>query len=172
MLCPCGSALSFSQCCQPFIESEGGRVFPKSAEQLMRSRFSAYATKNGAYIYHTYADATRVSQSLDDIQQWANHCLWLALKIRKSTAELVEFSAYYIADNTLFSLTERSTFVIENGLWRYFNGIIDSHKIIAAVKRNDSCPCNNYPTAFTLRKGMKGKKFKHCCGRINRVQQP
>lgn len=48
--CPCGSRKVFSQCCQPFHE---GKALPPTAEALMRSRYSAYATKNVDYIVDT-----------------------------------------------------------------------------------------------------------------------
>lgn len=162
MLCPCGSNTFFTHCCQPFLQREKTSSQPETAEQLMRSRFSAYATKNGQYIYNTYANATRISQSLGDIQQWADECIWLALEIRKSSKAIVEFSAYYIANNTLCCLTEKSTFIIEKGLWRYLDGEISSHTELSQVKLNEICPCNNYSSAFSVK---KGKKFKHCCGR-------
>jgi len=162
MLCPCGSALLFAQCCQPFIQPEKKEVNPDTAEQLMRSRFSAYATKNGQYIYNTYANASKLSQSLSDIQQWADECIWLALEIHESSKYMVEFSAFYIVDNTLCCLTEKSNFVIEKKLWRYIDGEISAHTELSQVKRNELCPCNKYASAFSAK---KGKKFKHCCGR-------
>lgn len=162
MFCPCGSSLTFSHCCQPFIQQEKNLTSPETAEQLMRSRFSAYATKNGQYIYNTYALETRVEQSLNDIQQWANECAWLALEVHSSDTNTVTFSAYYVADNTLYRLTEKSNFIIENGLWHYLDGEISSHEELAKIKQGEICPCNNYAGAFSEK---KGKKFKHCCGR-------
>lgn len=171
MLCPCGSAALFSDCCQPFIQSFNEsikqnlihpKVSPQTAEQLMRSRFSAYATKNAAYIYTTYADKSKTQQSLSDIEQWANESYWLALEVHESNGDSVKFSAYYLVENTLCCLTEKSKFIIEQGLWRYLDGEINSHEELFQVKRNDICPCNSYPTAFSVK---KGKKFKHCCGR-------
>ena len=135
---------------------------PKTAEQLMRSRFSAYATRDGQYIYDTYAQVSKIKQSLIDIQQWADECIWLALEIHQSSKFTVEFSAYYITDNTLCCIREKSNFIMENDLWRYLDGEISVNEQLTAVKRNALCPCNNYPSAYTEK---KGKKFKHCCGR-------
>jgi len=170
MLCPCGSALSFSLCCQPLIDRteqtkhvEGlSPSTAKTAEQLMRSRFSAYATKNGQYIYDTYAQATKLKQSLNDIQQWANECTWVALEVHQTNTNTVDFSAYYIVDNTMCCLRELSNFVIEKGLWRYVDGHISSHEELTKIKQSDICPCNDYSSAFSAK---KGKKYKHCCGR-------
>ena len=157
-LCPCGSAALFNDCCQPIIN----QVIPAdSAEKLMRSRFSAYATNNAAYIYHTYANSSRQSQSVADIQQWADECHWLALEIHHSDTTQVEFSAYYITDHNLCVLRENSNFILENDEWRYVDGNISQSEVIAKVKRNEVCPCNRYSTAITVK---KGKKYKHCCG--------
>ena len=38
-LCPCKSRLSYALCCLPFHQ---GKAKPETAEQLMRSRYSAY----------------------------------------------------------------------------------------------------------------------------------
>lgn len=157
MHCPCGSTLPFSECCQPFITH---KQQPSNPEQLMRSRFSAYATKNAQYIYETYGAVSRAKQSIADIQSWADECTWIALTIHQSKEALVEFSAYYLIDNTLFELRESSNFAKEQGDWRYIDGEITVSNEITTVKRNTLCPCNNYPTAWSAK---KGKKFKHCC---------
>lgn len=163
MLCPCGSTLSHTTCCQPFITKAKP---PITAEQLMRSRFSAYAMKNGQYIYDTYGEKQRKNLSIDDLQSWANECLWIALVIHKTTTETVEFSAYYVANNSLCELREISNFAQEkaNGQeqWRYIDGKITVNNEITCVKRNEACPCNQFSTAWSAK---KGKKFKHCCGK-------
>jgi len=159
MLCPCGSTLSFDACCQLFITQIQK---PTTAEQLMRSRFSAYALRNAQYIFDTYGISQQSKQSVTDIQTWADECTWLALVIHESTEDLVEFSAYYIADNTLCELRERSKFTLEKGLWRYIDGKITVNDELAKIKRNELCPCNKYPTAWSAK---KNKKFKHCCAR-------
>ena len=180
MQCFCGSKKLFNLCCQPYIK---GEQRPNTPEQLMRSRFSAYAVKNGQYIYDTYARETRVTQSLTEIQSWANECVWLALIINESDDETVDFSAYYIANNKLCHLREVSRFVVETGTdidehrkqletptalseesvrWVYLDGDITNHQEITNVKRNDLCPCNKYPTTWVV---SKNKKYKQCCGK-------
>jgi len=159
MLCPCGSTLSFNACCQVFVTQQ---KYPSTPEQLMRSRFSAYATKNGQYIFDTYATASRLKQSVKEIQSWANECLWLALVIHESGDNTVEFSAYYVVDDTLCELREKSTFCLEEDQWRYTDGDITVHNEIANIKRNEPCPCNSFSTAWSIK---KGKKYKHCCAK-------
>jgi len=167
MLCPCGSSLLFSACCNPFINKDNiQQKSPSTPEQLMRSRFSAYAIKDAQYIYETYAAVQRSSQSIVDIKSWADECLWIALVVHESTETMVEntveFSAYYVVDNTLCELREKSNFKLEGGEWRYIDGDITVNNEIDTIKRNEVCPCNNYPTAWSAK---KGKKFKHCCAK-------
>lgn len=159
MLCPCGSSLSFNACCQLYITQQ---VPAKTPELLMRSRFSAYATKNGLYIFETYGTAQRLKESINEIQSWADECTWIALTIHHSDETTVEFSAYYIVDNTLCELREKSNFAMEQNQWRYIDGQILVHNEMRKVNRNELCPCNNYPTAWSVK---KGKKFKHCCAK-------
>lgn len=159
MHCPCGSMSLFEKCCQLFITHEKA---PATAEQLMRSRFSAYATKNGQYIYDTYGQLEQKKQTVTAIQSWANECQWLALKVHKSSLKMVDFTAYYVVNNTLCELREKSNFALEQKQWRYLDGEILAHNELAKVKRNENCPCNKYPTAWSAK---KGKKFKHCCAK-------
>lgn len=158
--CPCKSEKEFSVCCQPIIEN---RQEAQTPEQLMRSRYSAYAVKNAAYIYNTYSKASQGSNSLEEIAAWAESCIWVNLQIHHSSqiikdvlteqikANTVEFSAYYIEDNNLFVMRENSFFIKENGQWRYHNGEMIKHEVLNKVKRNEPCPC------------QQGKKFKQCC---------
>ncbi len=127
MLCPCGSALNFTTCCQRFISSAQtpAKNLPETAEQLMRSRFSAYATQNGPYIYQTYATSSQKKHSLVDIQRWSQACIWLGLNIHRpkrqkgndSTTHItdcyVEFSAFYLHEHSLYQMREKSRFVQE-----------------------------------------------------------
>lgn len=182
--CFCGSNCTFQTCCQPFINKERQ---VQTAEQLMRSRFSAYALGNAPYIYDTYAQSSQAAQSVKDIDDWSKSCAWVALKIHpladnvnNATEQFVEFSAFYITNNTLCELREKSRFIVEECItakmeiseaythnsrlkqWRYIDGDIITHSELAIIKRNELCPCNNYPTTWQIK---KGKKFKHCCGK-------
>lgn len=176
MLCPCGSNLSFKACCQPFITKGTFQNRVSTPEQLMRSRFSAYAIKDGQYIYDTYGEKQRLNLNVNELQSWADECIWLALIIHNADGNTVEFSAYYVVNNTLCELREISNFVLEpdpireaeqgqkqaQKQWRYIDGKITKNDEIANIKRNEICPCNDFSTAWSTK---KGKKFKHCCGK-------
>lgn len=156
ILCPCGSSLSFSQCCQAIILDEKKAESP---EQLMRSRYSAYAVKNAQYLFDTYAKQSQKDQSVSEILQWAEQCQWLNLTIIDTStfnvddlaSATVTFCATYLSDNTFYQLTEKSRFVYEALKWKYLDGDITSHQALKKLKRNDKCPCKS------------NKKFKLCC---------
>lgn len=156
MSCYCGSENTYVTCCQPFHLNEKK---PTTAEQLMRSRYSAYATKNATYIYDTYAKQSQVDQSVNGIKSWADECKWLKLTVNdhqsnlmdKSHQATVDFSAYYLTGCKYYLLSELSRFVLENGQWKYLDGDIKAHHLISTIKRNAPCPCGS------------SKKFKHCC---------
>lgn len=161
MLCPCGSAQTFSQCCEVIIT---GSNIASSPEQLMRSRYSAYATKQAEYIFRTYADISRKTQNIDDITQWANETKWLKLVIHHASNfqhdlldnknAQVEFSAYYSHQGQICHMRENSNFIIENNQWRYLDGDVSENSEIDKPKRNQLCFCGS------------AKKFKQCCAKV------
>ncbi|MCF6442094.1 YchJ family protein [Pseudoalteromonas luteoviolacea] len=151
-MCFCGNTQTFEQCCQPFIT---GVATPKTAEQLMRSRFSAYCTHAGEYILKTYASKTRTGHTVEDILLFAKQVDFVHLDVIQTDQDdqyqYVEFKAAYVEGSVLSALHERSRFIQENGAWLYLDGELyptDSKK----VSRNDPCPC------------LSGKKFKKCHG--------
>ena len=55
-LCPCGSGGSYGECCGPLHDN---RVQAGTAEQLMRSRYSAYAMGRLDHVFRTWHPRTR-----------------------------------------------------------------------------------------------------------------
>lgn len=144
--CLCGLEQSYKNCCGRFIESN---LSPKTPEQLMRSRYSAYVLKNEHYLLESWHASTR-PESLGlshDSTQWGK------LKIISTAEKDVCFVAYFTQDalnkEKTFALTESSHFIKE-GSWFYLNG--DEVKTIQLTK-NMHCPCQS------------GKKYKRCCGK-------
>jgi SEC-C motif domain protein len=125
--CYCGFVEEFEQCCQPFI---AGISKPQTAEALMRSRYSAYATLNVEYIMRTTHPSTRKFLDSNEILNWAKSRVWNKLEIvstEKGTSKdvkgFVEFKAYF-SDSTseLQFHHEHSIFVKELGKWFFVNG--------------------------------------------------
>ena len=66
--CPCGSGRAFTACCGPYL---AGTALPETAEALMRSRYTAYARRDGAYLSATWHPTTRrVDLGLDGKFAW------------------------------------------------------------------------------------------------------
>lgn len=119
--CYCGNLVSFQNCCDPFIN---GTQKARSAEQLMRSRYSAYCTQAADYLVQTTHKSTRKFHKKSDILSWSKANKWLKLEIVESTQTTVEFKAYY--SNGLLGDEvhhEKSTFIFEDGSWFYVDGI-------------------------------------------------
>src|SRR4030066_174277 len=53
--CPCGSGQAYAVCCGTFIDND---VLPATAEQLMRSRYSAYVLAREDYLLRTWHGST------------------------------------------------------------------------------------------------------------------
>jgi len=119
--CLCGSGLYYSDCCQPYHLKT---VFPETAEQLMRSRYVAYALNMEAYLLNTWADVSRPAHI--DVE---NGLSWQSLKILKTKKGLkkdskgwVKFTAVYQVGFEQNEMTENSKFIRNNALhWVYLD---------------------------------------------------
>src|SRR5512137_621675 len=97
-LCPCGSGMSFADCCEPLIRG----VRPAAtAESLMRSRYSAYVKAEIDYLYETTHPDHRKGYDHEGTRQWAETSQWDGLEIVSArggegdTLGEVEFIANY-----------------------------------------------------------------------------
>ncbi|HVX08383.1 YchJ family protein [Humibacter sp.] len=130
-LCPCGSGATFDACCGPFLD--GSAVAP-TAERLMRSRYSAFAVGNAAYLLSTWHPSTRP----EELRLHAE-VEWRRLEILDAVAGgpddgrgEVEFRAFgrilpapgRARDGGV--LHERSRFVRESGRWLYLDGDVSA----------------------------------------------
>lgn len=156
--CPCGSKKQYENCCEPYIK---GNKVPETAEELMRSRYSAYVVGEVDYILQTNHPDTREGMDREAIKAWSDKSDWQSLNIIETEAGLaddiqgiVEFQAVYKIDNVPQIHHERSIFDKIDGRWYYTNMIkIDrDKKEKLKVGRNSPCPCGS------------GKKYKKCCG--------
>jgi len=149
MQCYCGSGKTFENCCAPLL---AGTQTADGAEALMRSRYSAYVTGNGAYLVATTVPEKQVPEDAELIRSHAVHTVWLGLELleaeEKGETATVRFKAFFKTDGGRIGVHyEKSTFERIGGRWYYRDGILYE----AAVGRNDACPCGS------------GKKYKKCC---------
>jgi SEC-C motif-containing protein len=153
MLCPCGSQLRYTACCEVFItgKSTGKKPAP-TPEALMRSRYSAYVQQAYDYILASYAAPERLKLSSLELAKHDEATQWLRLDVQKAQGSEVEFKAYYRSLGQYYVMHEISHFVQEDGEWCYSSGKIQQGSGKLDIGRNSVCVCGS------------GKKFKRCCG--------
>ncbi len=126
MKCSCNSNLEFSVCCEPLLKS---KKKAETAEQLMRSRYSAYVNADINYILNTHHKSTRPTKDRKNILNWTKSVQWVKLEIIKTEKGMqndnvgyVEFKAFFMEKGKLECIHENSRFIKENGLWFYISG--------------------------------------------------
>lgn len=120
--CPCGSQQTYNQCCRQYHD---GKSAP-TAETLMRSRYSAYVMRNGAYLHRSWHSSTRPNKKgLLQLPPMD----WVGLEIVRTEqggeqdgAGIVEFIARLRDGEQTGELHETSRFVKEGGKWYYVDG--------------------------------------------------
>lgn len=129
----------------------------------MRSRYTAYAIADIAYIAKTMRGKPLNGFDELEAQAWATNVTWLGLKVIDTRIETpnrgyVEFIARFIEGDQLKSIHEVSEFYRDQGHWFYIDGIHPVNSKTSknkSIARNTSCPCGSL------------KKFKNCHGRGN-----
>ncbi len=148
----------FSSCCQPILQRTQHAA---TAEQLMRSRFTAHALRDFEHLHRTHLPTAQRPYVTDPDE--AQPLNWTRLVIhsheigpRPDTA-FVDFTAYHRDDKGEHALHEKSEFLRVGGEWFYTRAVRQGPAPLKSlhpkVGRNDPCPCGS------------GKKFKQCCGR-------
>lgn len=120
-VCPCGSGESFGRCC---LAVHRGERQPATAEELMRSRYGAYAVGDLDYVWRSWHPSTRPAELAPD-----SGLVWTGLEIldtvaggpQDQTGE-VEFRATYRDGARTGTLHERSRFAVRAGRWLYVDG--------------------------------------------------
>lgn len=123
--CPCGSGDPYAACCGPLLRAE---VLAQTAEQLMRSRFTAYALGDVAHLERTWHPGHRPAEiDLDDNPAWTALDVVSTEGGGPDDAEgVVEFRARWSAGSRSGELHEVSRFARRGGRWVYVDGDVDS----------------------------------------------
>jgi len=158
-LCPCGSNAAYDACCLPLIK---GKRPALTAEQLMRSRYSAYVKKELGYILTSLHPEHRKDYDEKSSRAWAESAEWHGITVLKTTdgnendsEGQVEFAVSFTQSGLRQEHHELSTFKKENGNWYFATGKTMPKPVVRSAPktgRNDPCSCGS------------GKKFKKCCG--------
>jgi len=121
LACPCGLGEDYDSCCGRYHR---GAPAP-TAEQLMRSRYSAFAVGDAAYLLRTWHPSARPrTLELDP------RCRWTRLAVLDTdggklfdAAGTVSFRAMYVLDGQRHVLAETSRFVREGKRWFYLGPV-------------------------------------------------
>ncbi|SFN55972.1 SEC-C motif-containing protein [Algoriella xinjiangensis] len=120
MNCPCCSGKPYENCCEPFHLAKEN---PENPEQLMRSRYTAFAKVLTDYLVETTHFSTQKLHDAKDIENWAKSNKWLKLEIVFAKDDKVRFRAFYQDQKgDIYEHDELSTFKKENGKWFYLDG--------------------------------------------------
>ena len=150
--CPCGSQQLLSACC---ARLHAGQQLPASAEQLMRSRYSAFALNLTDYIVQTTTPAQQAVLDVAAIDDWSKQNNWLGLIVHSAKNSgnkhaQVEFSAFFKPKSPMDAAQqehrELSGFVLIDKRWYFLDPTVE-----CKLSLKSPCLCGS------------GKKFKHCC---------
>ena len=86
-LCPCYSGKLYEECCEPFHSK---KEFPKTAEELMRSRYAAFAIPNGEYLWQTTLPSKRKLQHKRELEVRGTENTWTKTASRNPSEKKVK----------------------------------------------------------------------------------
>lgn len=162
MKCPCTSGQDYAACCEPILQQQRPAA---TAEQLMRSRYTAYARGNIDWVIESTLPEGRQFVDRSATEQWSKKATWHRLEIL-STQEggaddaegIVDFKAYYTLAGEDITHHEIASFRKVDGSWYFVDGVEVKprpfKRLDKKVGPNEPCPCGS------------GKKHKKCCGKL------
>ncbi len=161
MKCPCTSGKDYPVCCEPLIQQKRKA---ETAEQLMRSRYTAYATGNVDWIVESQSPDGRQFVDKKATEEWSKRAKWSRMEVLEvtnggpdDTEGFVDFKAYYTIGGEDITHHEVASFRKEDGVWYFVDGIEVKprpfKRLEPKVGPNEPCSCGS------------GKKHKKCCGK-------
>ncbi|WP_432590080.1 YchJ family metal-binding protein [Streptomyces sp. HD1123-B1] len=120
--CPCGLPATYDDCCGRLHR---GQARAATAEQLMRSRYSAFAVGDEAYLLRSWHPGTRPPRVVLE-----TGTRWTGLEILGTTdgtafhsTGTVEFRAHYAEGGRAGEMHENSRFSRHDGDWVYLDAL-------------------------------------------------
>lgn len=126
MKCPCGSELPYLKCCGRF---HLGKDHPKTCLELMKARYSAFATKNVDFLIKTTHSSHK--DSAIPLPKRRKELLASCVSSQFQKLEILDynekdstvtFRVHVIHNGSPLSFEEKSTFAKENNEWTYLKG--------------------------------------------------
>jgi len=118
--------MKYGVCCMPFHHRKGK---PSTAEQLMRSRYSAYFFRLVDYLVETTHPDTRERGLRKELTKTVPQVNWANLTVvatakggKEDKAGKVEFIANYFVNGEPEELHEVARFKRYKGDWKYLDG--------------------------------------------------
>jgi SEC-C motif-containing protein len=120
--CPCESGARYADCCGRYHAGPLHLQAP-TAEELMRSRYSAFVLDLADYLLATWHPSTRPSR----LEANQSGLKWLGLELRRhAVADAEHATVEFVARSKLAGRAQRmheiSRFVREDGRWFYVDG--------------------------------------------------
>lgn len=125
--CPCGRKKQYEQCCERIHKD----IFKaETAEDLMRSRYTAFTLGDVNYLMQSQHTSTKEEAQKEEIRKWAKSVQWVRLDVlnrtkglEKDTEGTVTFKAIFKEGGRWDEIYENSTFCKENGHWVYVGSL-------------------------------------------------
>lgn len=128
IICPCGRDNKLYKDCCMLVHTDIHNAL--TAEDLMRSRYSAFVLCNGDYLLLSHSKQFRDASTIHNTISWSRSVVWNRLEIISSKNGLendstgtVEFKAYFQENNKLKCIHEKSSFIREDSHWVYLNAL-------------------------------------------------
>ena len=152
--CPCGSKLPYQDCCERLHLDP---TCAKSAEALMRSRYTAFVMHDIDYVVSTTAPFQQALLDRASLLNWAQQTAWAGLTVIRHIPKSgkrhaqVEFNALFTSAVGVEAHHELSSFVkigkTNPPRWYFLDPTVKM-----SVTQKQPCPCGS------------GEIYKHCCG--------
>lgn len=125
--CPCGKNQTYKNCCEKIHINFSTAI---CAEDLMRSRYTAFTLGMGQYLNDSHHKTSRNESEKESIEKWAKSVKFIKLEILNSTLGniddtngTVEFKAHFKQGVFKRVIHENSSFIKEDGSWYYLGSI-------------------------------------------------
>jgi len=127
--CPCGSGNSYESCCSLFVSL---KIFPKTALELMKSRYCAFYFKEIDYLIETLHPDKRYKNLATELMESINNTNYTSLDIVSTfqggegdKVGKVKFIATYEYKGKQYMHKEESRFKKYKNIWYYIDGKVD-----------------------------------------------
>jgi SEC-C motif domain protein len=122
-ICACGSGRTYEKCCE-IIHQNIHKA--NTAEELMRSRYTAFSKANVEYLKLSHYSKTSDYHDKKELTEWCKSVKWLNLEIISKTlgskndfTGKIHFKAFFLENGLKKCIEEHSTFLKENNHWVY-----------------------------------------------------